>query len=1405
MAPIDNNNLIFQILDWRASDIEDEEGNLKYIINLYGKTKDEKTVYLEINDFKPFFFVKIKSKWERNIHDIVDKIKEKIPVEFKDSLISYRIETANDFYGFTGGKTDKFIKLIFKNLTSLRRYERKFTQNMFYSCLRQQTNFKVYESNIPPFLRMMHIKDLRAVGWIAIPNEELEGYGSMNPTCNDINCKTKWKNISKIDDNSIAKFTIASFDIECTSGDGSFPQPDRETDQVIQIGITMSKYSEADCYYKHILCLGKTDDIEGSTVQWFEDEKELLLEFPKLIRKLNPDIITGYNINGFDFDYLKRRAEFLGIEIKFSRLSRLEGELTPYIDKTLESAAIGQSVFKYYDMTGRVIVDLMKVIQREYKLGSYKLDNVAAHFIKDTILDISFPEDNKIKIKTKNTYGLGLDQYIVFLYNDGIIEEKYKEGLKFKILELEKDTIIVEGKIEKEELIGKGYKLYWSQTKDDVGPQDIFRLQKGSSTDRAIVAKYCIQDCALCNKLMNKLQIINNNVGMANVCSVPLAFIFYRGQGIKIQSLVAKKCREKNHLIPVLEKKQKKGEKTEEQKMNERRDMGIEQFIDRLNNKNADIEEDEEDEVSYEGATVFNPSKGMYFEPVVVLDYASLYPNSMIMRNLSHECLVNNDKYDNLDDYRYHTITFNNSDGTQTTCKFAEHKSGKKGIIPEIEMDLLAARKKYKKIMEEEKDPSLKAVLDGLQLAYKVTANSLYGQCGGSTSAIYMKEIAASTTATGREALQFSKYFIENIFYELVTLALTDKSKYLEKTKEVYQYYPTTINVVDYVVINDENMTATKKRKMNLLANKVHKEKQEYQIHIATDEKWEIPLSKFERFEIGYEFEAELYNDYKSFFDGIKCPNNPSDPKDNFTKNKFYSTLRSLKVNGRKEFYEELYDMIINKKNKPLFYQKFIDFFKKIELDIEEYLLKFKLELLLLPKEKQTKFFKGLEDHIVNMGYSGKDELFEKFYLIINNLLKGCSIKPEIIYGDTDSVFYCPHLTDLKTGKLLKDDKSLLVGIELGIWSSILIGALLPPPMAQEYEKVYKPFAIISKKRYVGNLYEKNPKKFYQKSMGIVLKRRDNAPIVKIVCGGIVNQLLNKQSAIGALEFTQKSLKDIITGKYKIDKYVITKTLRTDYADRTRIVHAVLADRMGVRDPGNKPQSNDRIPYAYIETKGKPKLQGDRVETPEFITNNKLKLDYLFYITNQIMKPCLQFLELVIENPEQVFKEYIIKEENRKKCMMPIGYYAKKKYDSDSDETDNETSNSFDDNQNIFEKIITKNDKIYKNNIKTSKSVKITKKKKKEKKIIADTLINPEKYRTHQYNKFYDEMMDEHEVKSNNSSNKQKKKIIKKKVIKRKKPDTIEHTYSLKKYIGKDEDKIDFEEDFKEKLKNLNN
>jgi hypothetical protein len=111
------------------------------------------------------------------------------------------------------------------------------------------------------------------------------------------------------------------------------------------------------------------------------------------------------------------------------------------------------------------------------------------------------------------------------------------------------------------------------------------------------------------------------------------------------------------------------------------------------------------------------------------------------------------------------------------TARFAEKEDGSKGIIPETLNDLLTSRKKYKKMMEAEKDPFKKTILECMQLAFKVTANSLYGQTGAPTSPIYLKAIAASTTATGRQMLQFAKHTIEVEYAELVSLAINKKPK----------------------------------------------------------------------------------------------------------------------------------------------------------------------------------------------------------------------------------------------------------------------------------------------------------------------------------------------------------------------------------------------------------------------------------------------------------------------------------------------------------------------------------------------------------------------------------------------------------------------------------------------------
>jgi len=1720
--PNNNNDVLFQILDWNPYHEDDDNGQKIYAIRLFGMTKDDRTICVNVKKYTPYFYVKIPENWRASMVDsLMTYVKKKVfPKENLEGLISCQTVNKYDFYGFTNYTKFNYLQLTFKDHDSMRSYERVFKKPMkIFQISKDEFTLKLYESNIEPFLRCMHIRNLDSVGWVSIQAAKYN-VTIDDPTLSDINIECAWTELNRVDDRTILPYRIAAFDIECKSGDGTFPQAYRDEDKIIQIGTTFSKFGENECYFQHIITLGTCDEIPGITVESYETEQEVLIAWLKLITRTNPDIITGYNIFGFDFVYLKDRAKKLGIYDRFSKLTRIKNLNAEWKEKQLASAALGDNLLKYFDMSGRVLIDMMKVIQRDYKLEGYKLDYAASYFIKEQVQKLIlkandkqhvdpelfenfFDKTNTIKsdedkdttmIETKSTYGVKEDNYITIYYTDGIANNKHMDGKKFKIKELTKTTLTVYGIIN-DDIIGKGYKIYWCQAKDDISPKDIFRLQKGTSKDRAIIARYCIMDCALCNKLMAKLQVLTNNIGMANVCNVPLSYLFMRGQGVKIYSLVSKKCREKQHLIPTLAKEFRDEAEEEQVKQEEKK---IEKLIARLNGDDQEDDEEEEEE-GYEGAIVFPPIPGVYYEPIPVLDYASLYPRSMIHKNLSHECFVIDDgKYGYLPGYNYNIIpyitktikqqydrrllrdlikAYDNNDNfiideldvdpaklrrhvivydkdyngnkrykiadiqadrdniimiNYETDKFAEKEDGTKGIIPEILLELLAARSKYKKEMEKETDPFKKSILDGLQLAYKVTANSLYGQTGSEVSPIFMKSIAASTTATGREMLIFSKYFIENIYGKMINYALTDKDEFMkycfetfkdavdkkfkkttkEKVKnpdgtetyvvvpeeswdnrqEFFEKFYDKINIVfvgktvnPYIVYGDSVSADTpiivkngnnveikqisdvgkewkpydafKNSEVNeyfiniiniLLKSKddVEQSKTRYKNESLIDvTKWfggknigtifiangqcvvsierkntkriikSFSIAKYgekEAQKIANEFvnktnddlgiarnririkldlntsekyvEIQLTNDkmmlcdiddldivndniwfendkYAKCADGTKfhkaitnklvkkLPKIISSKIESFSVDHInQNTLDNRKNNLRlipvreQSWNRGLFDTNTSGTNGVTYMSigkgvyKYCAFWVNFEgkrrfrhfdlktdaiqerlqqqnLILEQFendrsQLINELKKLLLEDQKnryskeqlqikgniytddgwskinriirhktQKKMYRIVtntgvcdvtEDHsllsidkkqikpkdcsvgiellhsfpnsfhnlCVNIdeqkydlpiyvtsdkiecakyyyvskknGYNVKIDICKDTYVLIktkepikepNKIIKIIQLNDiteseyvydvetksgkfnagigELVVTNTDSVFFNMMIKDNSTGIVGRDKNALIQCITAGQWASHTICTLLPDYQEQAYEKVLWPFMIITKKRYVGNLYEDNPDKFYQKSMGIVLKRRDNAQIVKIVCGGIVDQILNKHDPMGAVKLLQRSLKDILSGKFQMDKYIITKTLRENYKDRTRIAHAILADRMGLRDPGNKPMSNDRIPYAYVVTDHEVELQGDRIETPDYITSNNLKLDYLFYITNQIQKPATQFLELIIDNPKRLFESYIIREENRRKGVKPIKTYL--------EEINNNNKNT-DDDFNIDDK-----------------------------------------------------------------------------------------------------------------------
>ena len=188
----------------------------------------------------------------------------------------------------------------------------------------------------------------------------------------------------------------------------------------------------------------------------------------------------------------------------------------------------------------------------------------------------------------------------------------------------------------------------------------------------------------------------------------------------------------------------------------------------------------------------------------------------------------------------------------------------------------------------------------------------------------------------------------------------------------------------------------------------------------------------------------------------------------------------------------------------------------------------------------------------------------------------------EIVLKNTDSVFIS-YDTRFPDGTKMEGMDALKESIRLGVETEKHIQKLFKSPQRLEYEKTFYPFIIFSKKRYVGNKYEFDLKKYKQTSMGIVLKRRDNAQIVKKIYGGIIDKILNEHNIESAKEYYVKEIDNLLDGNVDIKDLIISKTLNANYANPTQIAHKILADRMGERDAGNRPQSNDRIPFVYID------------------------------------------------------------------------------------------------------------------------------------------------------------------------------------------------------------------------------
>lgn len=268
--------------------------------------------------------------------------------------------------------------------------------------------------------------------------------------------------------------------------------------------------------------------------------------------------------------------------------------------------------------------------------------------------------------------------------------------------------------------------VFFGGEKDDVTYSDILDACRTKDPNKlGTVAKYCYQDSYLVLRLIDKVKEIYNCVQMASLCSVPLTYILGRGQQIKCFSLILDHIYGE-YVCNYIPKQRVEGAKDE----------------------------------GFQGATVIDAKTGFYpDDPIVCMDFASLYPSIMRWKQLCYTTYVDDDSYRNIEGVHYEN--YDTAPGRVDT--FA-HRIGEKSVLCALEDSLIDERKKTKKEMKSEKDPFKYSLLDSKQLAQKVTCNSLYGFTGTNFGMLPLKPIAAAVTCTGREMIEKTSEFAERVY-----------------------------------------------------------------------------------------------------------------------------------------------------------------------------------------------------------------------------------------------------------------------------------------------------------------------------------------------------------------------------------------------------------------------------------------------------------------------------------------------------------------------------------------------------------------------------------------------------------------------------------------------------------------
>lgn len=786
----------------------------KSFIRAYGISTNGENVCVRVRGFKRFVYVELPEKSAEKAVANLAKAK---------GASSTKLCMRQHLYYLSTNKYP-FLKCCFVTLKQMDAFVQSLRYPIFIPGIGRRS-LKVHEELATPVLQLISTRNLHMAGW-------MEFRGKLQAKKDQITSCAKEYVVNYVDlvdlseNHKTVVPKVLSFDLEVNSQNINCMPCNKPGDKIFQVSCVLNDGR------KILLTLPLCDQLEGIQVETFVCEKDLLMGFIDLLKREQPNCLTGYNILSFDLPYLMKRCHryFLLEDLKLAGFNLVSPARS--VSTNWSSASFRNQHFEYMDWEGILLMDLMPIIMRDYKMDNYKLNTVAAKFVgaeKDplTAKDI-FEAFRKGQVTEVGKYCVKdadlvlkifdkLQVWIAFaemakvcnvnmlsLYTHGqqvkVYSQVYRYCFDHKIV-VDTDGYVAESD---ERYRGAHVIEPVPGYYEDVIPLDFSSLYPSIMQAWNICFSTAVKDESVPDEQCNVFEW-DDHVG----CEHDPKMIRQKELKDQIDSIVER-----------------------QRELRKKRDS-LQSFMSTIDEMKRD--QIGSDSVEYD-SRAFRQAKSTAYERVKQIDElisrAIEKNDQKAIQELIQKQKIERERFDNVSKSSFvvtkreqrpaQAIKRRNAEINRQIAELQQRAKplreereslmkGKpdrpmcvhrryrfykpdvrKGVIPIIISNLLEARKNVRDKMKQTVDDDEKVVLDKQQLAYKVSANSMYGTLGAQRGMLVYMPGAMCVTMKGREAIQTAEKLLREKFNAEIVYGDTDSNyvrfPWLTDSKQIWDH-----------------------------------------------------------------------------------------------------------------------------------------------------------------------------------------------------------------------------------------------------------------------------------------------------------------------------------------------------------------------------------------------------------------------------------------------------------------------------------------------------------------------------------------------------------------------------------------------------------------------------------------